>query len=56
MQAGDDVSHVLSRYGTWQPALQHRRAPTVAEALVGSLGGFGAEQRVSPARLKTLTT
>lgn len=45
--AGEDVCHVLSQYGAWQPALSHKRSPTVVEALVGSLGGKGAEQRVS---------
>ena len=51
LAAGDDVCHVLSQYGTWQPALHHKRSPTVAEALVGSLGGLGAEQRVSDHRV-----
>lgn len=37
-QAGADVSALLSAWGSWQPALAASRRPSVAEALVGSLG------------------
>jgi len=37
-QAGVDVSHVVSSYGSWQPALSPSRKPSVADALVGALG------------------
>ena len=46
-QAGVDTSAVLSIWGTWQPAMAPTRGPTVADALIGSLGGRGAERRVS---------
>jgi FkbM family methyltransferase len=44
VQAGADVSALLSNWGTWQPALAPTRRPSVVEALVGALGG---EQRRS---------
>ena len=37
-QSGWDVSQVLSAYGTWQPSVQPTRRPSLAEAVVGSLG------------------
>jgi hypothetical protein len=45
-QAGDDVSAVLTAWGSWQPALDPHRRPSVSEALVGSLGGRRADQQV----------
>jgi FkbM family methyltransferase len=39
VQAGADVSALISNWGTWQPALAPTRKPSVVEALVGSLGG-----------------
>lgn len=45
-QAGDDVSAVLTAWGSWQPALDPHRRPSVGEALVGSLGGRRADQQV----------
>ncbi len=46
MQAGVDVAATLTAWGKWQPALAPGRGPSVAEALIGSLGGKGAERRV----------
>lgn len=46
-QAGVDVAATLTAWGKWQPALAPGRGPSVAEALIGSLGGKGAERRVS---------
>lgn len=40
------MSALLTKYGTWQPSLQHTRGPSVMEALVGSLGGKGGDTRV----------
>jgi len=48
-QAGDDVSATLTAWGSWQPALEPHRRPSVGEALIGSLGGRRAEQQVSTA-------
>ncbi|KAK9862507.1 hypothetical protein WJX84_003997, partial [Apatococcus fuscideae] len=45
-QADEDTCAVLSQYGRWQPALAPGQSPTVADALVGSLGGTGADKRV----------
>ena len=45
-QADQDTCAVLSQYGRWQPALAPNQSPTVADALVGSLGGTGADKRV----------
>lgn len=47
MQAESDIAAALTAWGRWQPALAPGRGPSVAEALVGSLGGKGAERRVS---------
>ena len=47
LQAGADVSAFLSAWGAWQPALDPFRSPSVADALIGSLGGHGSERRVS---------
>ena len=33
-----DVSAVVTAWGTWQPALDPNRRPSVSDALVGSLG------------------
>ncbi len=46
VQAGVDVAATLTAWGKWQPALAPGRGPSVAEALIGSLGGKGAERRV----------
>ncbi len=46
-QAGDDVSAVLTAWGSWQPGLEPHRRPSVGEALVGSLGGRRADQQVA---------
>jgi hypothetical protein len=40
------VSAVLTAWGSWQPALDPHRRPSVSEALVGSLGGRRADQQV----------
>ncbi|KAK9834954.1 hypothetical protein WJX84_011882 [Apatococcus fuscideae] len=45
-QADQDVCAVLTQYGRWQPALAPGQGPSVADALVGSLGGTGADKRV----------
>lgn len=37
-QAGMDVSHVLSTFGSWQPGLNPGRKPSVVDALTGALG------------------
>ena len=46
LQAESDIAASLTAWGRWQPALAPGRGPSVAEALVGSLGGNGAERRV----------
>ncbi|KAL6771149.1 hypothetical protein ACKKBF_B34135 [Auxenochlorella protothecoides x Auxenochlorella symbiontica] len=40
-QSGADVAAALAAHGSWQPSVQPLRGPTLAEALVGSLGGAG---------------
>ena len=45
-QGGEDVAAMLSAWGRWQAALAPGRGPSVAEALVGSLGGREGEKRV----------
>ena len=47
VQAESDIAASLTAWGRWQPALAPGRGPSVAEALVGSLGGKDAERRVS---------
>ena len=47
VQAGTDVAATLTAWGSWQPAMMPTRSPTVVNALVGSLGGHGADRRVS---------
>lgn len=37
-QSGIDVGATVTQWGTWQPAIDPTRGPTVTEALVGSLG------------------
>ena len=37
-QAGVDVSAMITAWGTWQPALDPNRRPSVSDALIGSLG------------------
>ena len=46
VQAESDIAASLTAWGRWQPALAPGRGPSVAEALVGSLGGKDAERRV----------
>lgn len=41
------MAATVTAWGSWQPALMPYRGPTVADALVGSLGGHGADRRVS---------
>ena len=42
-----DVSEQLTRFGAWQPSgSSSSRGPTVADALIGSLGGHGAPEKV----------
>ena len=38
LQAGDDVSSVLTNFGTWQPSLAPHRGPSVLDVLMGGLG------------------
>jgi len=44
-----DVAATLAAWGRWQAALAPGRGPSVVDALVGSLGGLGAQQRARPA-------
>ncbi|GAB4818501.1 hypothetical protein N2152v2_005547 [Parachlorella kessleri] len=37
-QSGGDVSSALTTHGSWQPSVQPSRRPSLADALVGSLG------------------
>jgi hypothetical protein len=37
-QSGWDVSSALTTHGSWQPSVQPSRRPSLADALVGSLG------------------
>ena len=47
VQAGMDVSEQLTRFGAWQPSgSSSGRGPTVVDALIGSLGGHGAPEKV----------
>ena len=47
LQAGMDVSEQLTRFGAWQPSgSTSGRGPTVADALIGSLGGHGSPEKV----------
>ena len=46
VQAGVDVSAVVTAWGTWQPALDPNRRPSVSDALVGSLGDSANGSRV----------
>ena len=47
-QSGWDVSQVVSTYGAWQPSVQPTRRPSLAEAVVGSLGNMmGAQSSTS---------
>lgn len=41
-QSGWDVSQVVSTYGAWQPSVQPTRRPSLAEAVVGSLGSLAS--------------
>ena len=43
-QAGDDVSSMLTSFGSWQPSLASHRGPSVLDALLGGLGGQGPER------------
>lgn len=45
-QSGVDVSATVSAWGFWQPAISPSRRPSVADALVGSLGGMYGERQV----------
>ena len=40
------MAETLVAWGRWQAALAPGRGPSVVDALIGSLGGLGAEQRV----------
>lgn len=42
------MAETLVAWGRWQAALAPGRGPSVVDALIGSLGGLGAEQRVRP--------
>ena len=54
LQAGMDVSEQLTRFGAWQPAGSAGRGPTVADALIGSLGGHGAPEKVCPGQTEKM--
>lgn len=45
-QAGDDVAASITAWGFWQPALQPNRRPSVADVIVGPLGGARADEQV----------
>ncbi len=45
------MAATLAAWGRWQAALAPGRGPSVVDALVGSLGGLGAQQRARPAGL-----
>ena len=49
-QAGVDVSAMITAWGTWQPALDPNRRPSVSDALIGSLGDSsnGSQVRLRP--------
>ena len=50
-QGGEDVAAVLTAWGRWQASLAPGRGPSVAEALIGSLGGREGEKRVRSLQL-----
>lgn len=45
-QAGVDVAACITAWGFWQPALEPHRRPSVADVLVGPLGGARADEQV----------
>lgn len=45
-QSGADVSAAITTHGSWQPSVQPSRRPSLADALVGSMGGADSRQNV----------
>ena len=44
VQAGDDISSLLTAFGSWQPSLASHRGPSVLDAMLGGLGGQGPDR------------